>query len=107
MSIAVVGVFTAAQCIWERNRGCFVYAASVSERLEELEEVDSLNCSLCRRVFCDLFGRSSVVLLATSLRTSGLGDVAGEVLPGLGLSLVRPCGKTPSSSQYCCFVCVA
>ena len=44
----------------------------------------------------------SVVLLATSLRTSGLGDVAGEVLLGLDLFLVRPCGKTPSS-QYRCF----
>ena len=38
----------------------------------------------------------SAVLLATSLRTSGLGDVAGEVLLGLDLFLVRPCGKTPS-----------
>ena len=44
----------------------------------------------------------SAVLLATSLGTSGLGDVAGEVLLGLDLFLVSPCSKTPSS-QYRCF----
>ena len=87
----------------EQTDGVLSYATSLSELCEELEEIDSLNCSLCRRVFYDFFARNfssasnrshsllySAMLLATSLRMS-----LGEVPLGLELFLVRPCGKTP------------